>query len=133
MANNRFKQNKLWGLGLHWAWLPLAGFVAGFALIFVLLIIWLAQGKYLIPKTTTCEDTVSESALVESRRQLSAPSACHEPATDPSSRPAACCNKSPLRFARVVYPLWRGSLSRLPRPCCCCAEPLFALQITQDT
>ena len=39
----------------------------------------------------------------------------------------------PLRFARVVYPLWMGSLSKLPRPCCCCAEPLLALQITQDT
>lgn len=43
------------GLGLHWAWVPLFGFIFGCATIIALLVIWLAQGH---PRYTQEESTV---------------------------------------------------------------------------
>ena len=43
------------GLGLHWAWVPLFGFIFGCATIIALLAIWLAQGH---PRYTQDEATV---------------------------------------------------------------------------
>lgn len=43
------------GLGLHWAWVPLFGFIFGCATIIALLAIWLAQGH---PRYTQDESTV---------------------------------------------------------------------------
>ena len=43
------------GLGLHWAWVPLFGFIFGCATIIALLVIWLAQGH---PRYTQDESTV---------------------------------------------------------------------------
>ena len=43
------------GLGLHWAWVPLFGFIFGCATIIALLAVWLAQGH---PRYTADESTV---------------------------------------------------------------------------
>lgn len=46
---------KLWGLGLHWAWVPLVNFAVGLATIVTLLVLWLAEGH---PRYRGDESTV---------------------------------------------------------------------------
>ena len=47
--------NRMWGFGLHWAWVPVVTFLVGLATIVTLLVIWLAEGH---PRYRSDEDTV---------------------------------------------------------------------------